>query len=99
MRRNRLFGSLAIVPLAISLLLPAATLSVEHAQEQGYLQDLKILAAPEMEGRGAGTAGLERASAYIAREFKQLGLQPVGENGTYNQNLSGLSSDQLFLSP
>ena len=88
MRRNRLFGSLAIVLLACSSLLPAATLSVEHAQEQRYLQDLKILAAPEMEGRGAGTAGLERASAYIAREFKQLGLQPVGEDGTYNQNLS-----------
>ena len=81
MRRNRHFGTLAIFLLASSLLLPAATLSVEHAQEQRYLQDLKILAAPDMEGRGAGTAGLERASAYIAREFKQLALQPVGENG------------------
>jgi hypothetical protein len=88
LRRNRLIGSLAIVLLASSSLLLSATLSVDHAQEQRYLQDLKILAAPEMEGRGAGTAGLERASAYIAREFKQLALQPVGENGTYNQNLS-----------
>ncbi len=89
MRRNRHFGTLAtFFLLASSLLLPAATLSVEHAQEQRYLQDLKILAAPDMEGRGAGTAGLERASAYIAREFKQLALQPVGENGSYNQNLS-----------
>ncbi len=56
---------------------------IELAQEQRYVEHLKFLAAPEMEGRGAGTAGLERASDYIAGHFRQMGLQPVGDRGSY----------------
>jgi hypothetical protein len=29
---------------------------------QRYLNDVKVLAAPEMQGRGAGTKGIERAA-------------------------------------
>ena len=41
------------------------------------------LTAKEMEGRGAGTAGLERAAGLIEREFGALGLEPPG--GSHRQ--------------
>ncbi len=34
-----------------------------------------------MEGRGAGTKGLEKASKYLEHRYKSLGLQPAGTNG------------------
>lgn len=46
---------------------------------------VRFLAADEQEGRGAGSAGLERSADYIAARFKELGLQPGGDDGTYFQ--------------
>ena len=40
-----------------------------------------------MLGRRIGELGNQKATAYIAREFKRLGLKPAGENGTYFQDL------------
>ena len=40
-----------------------------------------------MLGRRIGELGNQKATEYIAREFKRLGLQPAGDNGTYFQNL------------
>ncbi len=34
-----------------------------------------------MEGRGAGTKGLEKASKYLEHRYKSLGLKPAGTNG------------------
>jgi len=45
------------------------------------------LADDSMMGREAGTLGNFKGTEYIAREFKRLGLQPAGENGTYFQDL------------
>jgi hypothetical protein len=39
--------------------------------------DVEWLASPEREGRGAGSAGLEAASRYIAQRFDQLRLMPL----------------------
>lgn len=43
------------------------------------LRDLQILAADQMEGRRMGSAGGERARAYLATRFSAVGLGPVGE--------------------
>lgn len=45
------------------------------------------LADDSMMGRESGTLGNFKGTEYIAREFKRLGLQPAGENGSYFQNL------------
>ncbi len=47
------------------------------------LLDIKTLSSPEMEGRVIGSAGLDRAAAYIADQFKAEGLQPAGSHGGY----------------
>jgi aminopeptidase N len=39
--------------------------------------DIDWLAAPEREGRGAGSGGLNAAARYIAERFGQLGLAPL----------------------
>ena len=39
--------------------------------------DVEWLAAPEREGRGAGSRGLDAAATYIAERFERLGLSPL----------------------
>jgi hypothetical protein len=48
-----------------------------------------------MQGRGAGTKGLMRASEYIARRFKELKLQPTGEKNSYWQPLQVTTGAKL----
>jgi hypothetical protein len=48
---------------------------------------LYIYAADSMRGREAGTPDNIRATAYIEREVKRLGLVPAGDNGTYFQSM------------
>src|SRR5215469_953473 len=54
-----------------------------QTDSQRYLNDVKALSAPEMEGRGAGTKGIERAAHLIEQRYKSLGLQPAGSNGYF----------------
>jgi Tol biopolymer transport system component len=48
-------------------------------------KDVAFLAAPEREGRGIGTPGLEAAGAHIEARFGGLGLKPAGDSGTFRQ--------------
>ena len=48
------------------------------ADPQRYLDDVKALSSPIMEGRGAGTKGIERAANLIEQRYRTLGLQPAG---------------------
>lgn len=50
------------------------------------------LTATEMEGRGLGTAGLEKAAAYVERAFAALKLEP-GAGGGYRQSWDHGSGD------
>jgi hypothetical protein len=55
------------------------TLSPEAASldRQQLLDDLRILSADDMEGRGAGTEGSARARAYIIDRLTQIGVAPM----------------------
>lgn len=67
-----------------------ASLALAPAQTpepKRYLDDVKYLASPDLQGRGAGTKGLERAAHYIENRFKQLHLEPAGASGSYQQAL------------
>jgi hypothetical protein len=46
---------------------------------------VRFLAADEMEGRGIGSQGLEKAADYIAAELERAGLTPGGDDGTWFQ--------------
>jgi Zn-dependent M28 family amino/carboxypeptidase len=59
------------------------------------LQHVKILASDEFEGRGPGTRGEELTVAYIAGQFKKLGLESGNTDGTWFQKvpLVGITAD------
>ena len=43
--------------------------------------------ANECEGRGSGQPGFQKAADFVAGHFKAWGLKPLGDNGTYFQNV------------
>ncbi len=47
--------------------------------------DVVYLASDYLEGRGTGTIGEKRAADYIVQRFKEIGVAPKGENGTWFQ--------------
>jgi hypothetical protein len=80
--------------------LPALTLPARKALaelppvfSQGALMaHVAWLAAPEREGRGIGTGGIDAAAEYVAAAFKAIGLKPGGDNGTYFQSFVSTKS-------
>ncbi|MEL6365962.1 MAG: M28 family peptidase [Pseudomonadota bacterium] len=51
---------------------------VERLDHGQLTEDLVILSADDMAGRAVGTPGGEKARAYIAGRFQEIGLRPVG---------------------
>lgn len=47
------------------------------------MRHVTFLSAPERQGRGIGTAGLDQAGEYVAQAFAAAGLQPGGDEGTF----------------
>ena len=79
--------------LAVSVLLAAAS-TTPQADPNRYLDDVRALASPEMEGRGAGTKGLDRAEHLIEKRYKALHLEPGGVHG-YAQPFSVITGARL----
>lgn len=52
----------------------------------GLKSDLTIIASDEFEGRETGEEGIRKATNYITERYKEIGLTPVGDNGTFEQN-------------
>jgi hypothetical protein len=52
------------------------------------VSDISYLASDKLKGRTFGSEGETKAGDYIAARFKLLGLQPMGDNGTYFQSLT-----------
>ncbi len=44
-----------------------------------------FLASDALQGRDTGTPGFEKAAAWVAEHFREWGLEPGGDNGTYIQ--------------
>jgi Zn-dependent M28 family amino/carboxypeptidase len=55
----------------------------------------EMLASKEMEGRGTGQPGADRAARYIADRFANIGLKPLGDAGTYLQAIKFKSEHAL----
>ena len=70
------------VPVFLAACLVAAPAALD-APAARYLDHVKVLAADDMQGRGAGGAGLEHAAGYIARQLGTLGVEPAGKIGFF----------------
>ncbi len=51
------------------------------------LRDIRELASDRFQGRAVGTAGEDSATAYISRRFREIGLAPAGDDGSYIQRV------------
>ena len=78
----RPFARWASLAALLAAVVSAATPPIDP---QGLLAHIKFLASDDLQGRGNGTAGLERAGDYIAGQFKAAGLMPAGSNGDWFQ--------------
>jgi hypothetical protein len=67
---------------------PSRTTSTRAAISADDLRSrLFLIADDSMMGRQPGEAGNYKAAEYVASEFRRLGLEPAGENGTYFQTV------------
>jgi hypothetical protein len=83
-RRSALVALLAAACTAGRAPIPQAATEAEITE--GDLRTrLEIIAHDSLQGRESGTIGNYKAAEYVAAEFKRLGLEPAGENGTYFQ--------------
>ena len=63
-------------------------ISVMNNIEYSYFfKHLEYLASDELKGRDVGSEGYKMAADYVANEFKQNGLLPFGDAGTYFQKV------------
>lgn len=70
--------------LSVSAPPPAASAPLT-ADEQRIAADVNYLADDKLEGRETGTRGYDLAAEYAAKRFREIGLQPAGDGGTYFQ--------------
>jgi hypothetical protein len=62
---------------------PTAETAAESAAVQRVRGHVEFLASDLLEGRDTGSRGHEIAAAYVASEFRKLGLQPGGAQGSW----------------
>ena len=79
--------------IIIALLLSTSALAQKSSKADkeltGYLkQHVYYLASDDLKGRRAGDPGEELAATYISSKFKEFGLVPRGDQGTYFQHFS-----------
>jgi Zn-dependent M28 family amino/carboxypeptidase len=77
--------------LAITAVLLASRAA--HAQDSGPIeparlsQIVKVLASEELMGRAPGGPGEQKTLEYLIAQFKEVGLEPGGENGGWTQKV------------
>ena len=59
--------------------------ALAYIRTQDLKKDLYDLADAHYRGRSAGTLDELKASMWLAEKFRELGLKPAGDDGTYLQ--------------
>ncbi len=71
------------VLVGLLLMYTANTLFSQTFNEKNLRQHVSFLAADKLKGRGTGSKEERKAAEYLAKQFKKIGLQPKGDDGTY----------------
>ena len=58
----------------------------DHFTAARFREQAAYLASDELKGRATGTPGLAAAADYVAGRFRALGLEPLGDDGSYFQD-------------
>jgi len=83
MRFSILIGCVLLLFVSIA----RAELEPDQQLENRLRAHIEFLADDLMRGRQPGSPGYNIAANYVASQFRQMGLQPAGNNGTYFQQV------------
>src|SRR5688572_23163455 len=95
------FAALATMFVSLCVACPGcnsptdAAAAPRTAVEIDTRKTLAYLASDDLEGRGPGTAGLDRAADYIARQFQTIGLQTLPNRSDYFQPFEMTTATEL----
>jgi hypothetical protein len=70
-------------PLALLLVAASPAPQVDPGAAQRVRADVEFLASDLLEGRDTGSRGYEIGALYVASQFRAIGLQPGGTNGSW----------------
>ncbi len=73
---------------AVSQTRPGSESPATQADGNRALEHVRFLASDAFKGRQSGTPEYRRAAEYMASKFKELGLQPAGDHGTWFQEVA-----------
>jgi len=76
-------ATLTVVLLAAASLTPEQQGVVKSISENSLRGNLSFLASDLLEGRDTPSRGLDLAAEYIAAQFRRAGLEPVGDDGYF----------------
>ncbi|NPV10865.1 MAG: M28 family peptidase [Ignavibacteria bacterium] len=78
-----------IISLILVFIVSCSTLKIPQTNpdidQKDLFNHLSFLASDELKGRGTGTPEIDKASEYLAKYFKNLGLKPKGEDGYFQK--------------
>jgi hypothetical protein len=83
---RRIVGLLLLAALVVAK--GSKTGEPSHVDGRAIVDHIKWLAHDKREGRAAGSPGAQVAGDYCADRFKELGLEPIGDDKTYFQKFS-----------
>ena len=83
-----------LIKLAFILALPCVLISQVKFDSLSAYRFNRVLASKEFQGRKSGTQGGKITEEWIAKKFKEFGLKPFGDNGTFFQNFKILSTQE-----
>jgi hypothetical protein len=81
--------------ILLAAVAPLARSTDDTPASQRILNDVRFLAADELEGRGVGTQGLDRAADYIRDQFRGTGLKPGLADGGFFQTFQTANGSTL----
>ena len=100
MIRRRLAVLALLAPVAASAQNAAIKKAVGTITEADVRRRIEIIAHDSMGGRDTPSEGLDKTAAWVAGEFKRIGLKPGGDQGAYIQryevNLTSPDPDSSF---
>ncbi|TDQ18893.1 Zn-dependent M28 family amino/carboxypeptidase [Algoriphagus boseongensis] len=85
---RQLFPILIFALLFTACEKPKETSSQLDEDTQSWWDITTTLSSDEMEGRDTGSPGYARAADVVAKAFAEAGLQPLGENGGWYQEVA-----------
>ena len=89
LKRSALLASILLFAACSSSEPPPLTLAeLPSPSTDAMLVDIKKLSSDEFEGRAPGSKGEALTLDYLEQQFKDAGLQPGGQDGTWRQKVS-----------